>query len=456
MALHRGIQSAVFYYVSCAPCADAKYRKKRRREAELGRLDREALAAEMPDFYRQADPSSTNPHWATEIETGPVLSPRGKWKGYSGENRIGGVPQTSATQRSNGSNRPSSVDVSTQGGSRDGASDRRSEYQRYQRDDDELWGSSSTERLGFSRSWQAPGVAEPPRAYFRSTDTSDYSTIRNPQINDLHPATVTKINSPEEARWMFQPPPTADVMSGKTQYPRSRSDSGNSSRYSARSAVPLSRNLSHRLIERRLKNGEHASTPNMSHESSGATANDTKAQRQGPPVDERDFGDIEEHHPARPVQHHSDMARSSEGSSGTVLRYPPATAASFDERPPRKVTSRQQLSTIMSNSNTASDEDLHNPRSRRSALMTKDDSIRVLQELAPHSRIFKKQVISGDELVRASKKTARMPSQDAARERVPDIDPEILEAWDTGESALPDWILEHTKREVKERWSMDI
>jgi hypothetical protein len=36
------------------------------------------------------------------------------------------------------------------------------------------------------------------------------------------------------------------------------------------------------------------------------------------------------------------------------------------------------------------------------------------------------------------------------------IRPELFDSWYTPEFELPKWIAEHTKREVRERWSMDL
>ena len=72
MAIHRGIQSAIFYYLSCAPCTGYSYRKKRRKEADRDRVAKHALEMEQPGLYRHPSPFATNVHWQTEIDLGPT------------------------------------------------------------------------------------------------------------------------------------------------------------------------------------------------------------------------------------------------------------------------------------------------------------------------------------------------------------------------------------------------
>ncbi|KAF2862746.1 hypothetical protein K470DRAFT_268702 [Piedraia hortae CBS 480.64] len=176
MALHRGLQSAIFYYLSCAPCAEARYRRKRKEEAKIDRANRERLEAEYPDCYRHPSPSSTNPHWASEIAAGPTGVTRGK-------------------RKPPGSNRRE---------------------------------ASSNE----NRAWPGNGAAEiimPERVRTRDS-------YRHPPINDWHPATVTKVHSREDVAWLTEPMPTADVMSGKTP-PSTRAPTSASNR-SKMSTVP--------------------------------------------------------------------------------------------------------------------------------------------------------------------------------------------------------------------------
>ena len=225
MAIHRGIQSAIFYYLSCAPCAEARVRRQRKEEAKRDRIAREALEAEMgPDLYRHPSPSSTNPHWQAEIALGPTLAARGKRRTNT---QLG----TSRGQ--------SSVDLppKSAGGSLRHDSKVNLKTSPYQREDEELWGSSVhldggnsngggaylTATHSTNHSMRANSVRRsssprrPPTAHTRDppTTSSSNAAFRNPAINDLHPATVTRVTHADEVRWMLQPVPVAEVMSGK-------------------------------------------------------------------------------------------------------------------------------------------------------------------------------------------------------------------------------------------------
>ena len=483
MAVHRGIQSVIFFYLSCAPCADVRYRKKLKRDAARGRADRDALEAEMPGVYRHPSPSSTNPHWQAEIAAGPTLASRGRKKNTANANGGSGRGlKTSMTQRSDASGVPSSVDLSLP--SRDGRNDSKFDFKRYQREDEEPpWESNgSAERLAGKRMLDGSviggesGITRPPRAHIGQRS---YTGLGNPQINDLHPATVTKIGSREEARWLMQPPPTAEVMSGKQRAPpRSRSGSGGSSRLSARSGVPLSREMSARMIEHKLRSGDLPPlTPTLSRESTllVPTSNDLKGQRhdRSSTTGTWDFAHLEESSSSRkekrrpsPIQ--IQVSQDSNESATTVIHNPDAAPTSLWTR---RIASKPQLSTIASDSllpayvddalnfakpkenrrSISGDQSQERQRAaRRSALTTKDDSLKILHDLAPASALFKT-----THLVSAQReRRPRRLSQDAS---AGDERPELYDSWYTPDFALDDWVHEHTKREgVRERWSMDI
>ena len=160
------------------------------------------------------------------------------------------------TQLSNVSEGPSSLDLVSSAASRDGRNDSKFDFKQYQREDERLWGSVSTERLTLNSADQSGTITKPVKAKVRGGDHEmSYAKYRNPQLNELHPATVTKISSREEARWMFQGPPNVEHMTGKDRASRSRSDSGNSSRQSTKSPVlsstaSVSRGSSHRRSPR--------------------------------------------------------------------------------------------------------------------------------------------------------------------------------------------------------------
>lgn len=356
MAIHRGIQSAIFYYLSCAPCSEARYRKKRKKEAERGRADREALYVEMPNVYRHPSPSGTNPHWATEIAAGPTLAHRGRKKngnsGKDGDSVSRKGLKSSMTQRSNDSAAPSSVELGL-GSGMDGRNDSKMQFQRYQREDEDSWGSKTSLPMERLYSQGSSGITRPPSAHVR--DPESYRMARNPAVNDLHPAVVTRVASKEEAKWMMQPPPTADVMSGKERASRSRSDSGGSSRLSARSGVPLSREVSQRIMAQKLKNGETLPSPTLSRASTALSETTSKGQRHDRlTTDEIDFAHLMESPrkaKRKPSPIRIEVSEDSSNSAVTVLRDP----SQAPDRPhPKRLASRPQLSTIKSDSIVAS------------------------------------------------------------------------------------------------------
>lgn len=261
MSIWRGIQSAIFYYVSCAPCADASTRKQRKRQAVHDEQLRTELEAAHPDYPSQAPPGSVNPNWAVEIESGPRM-PRKQLRAQDGninrtrsrdldrvESKRAKPTMTradskrdlkqSATQSSTAS---SNVEVSY--------TRRHQNLMVYQRPDEELWGAPSTSSINLP--------SRPITARTKSSTTADlYHQRQHPAVNDLHPPTTRKITAPEEIAWMLQPLPSASVMIGKEEpqqpqsqnsnqrqpsFPRSRtsSDASRKSPRSARStAAPL-------------------------------------------------------------------------------------------------------------------------------------------------------------------------------------------------------------------------
>lgn len=166
---------------------------------------------------------------------------------------------------------------------------------RYQREDELLWGvdgdsaSETTSRSG------------------------SYYVARNPAVNDLHPPVVsTQPKHRNETKWMLQPPPSARIMEGKERATRSRRGSGVSNKSDSsrrRDDVSLGRKVGERLMEEKVKRGEHppestsASTSMRRLPSGESVKPDTQVQGQGhdrdPPSSVLTFQPIvpEQHHP---------------------------------------------------------------------------------------------------------------------------------------------------------------
>lgn len=118
--------------------------------------------------------------------------------------------------------------------------------QRYQREDEILWGVDGDTSEVISRSGSASG---------------SYYVARNPAVNDLHPPVVsTQPTHRSETQWMLQPPPRARIMEGKERATRSRSGSGVSSKSDSsrkRDDMNLGRKVGERLMEEKVRRGEH-------------------------------------------------------------------------------------------------------------------------------------------------------------------------------------------------------
>lgn len=250
MSIWRGIQSAIFYYVSCAPCADASTRKQRKRQAVHDEQLRTELEAAHPDYPSQAAPGSVNPNWAVEIESGPQM-PRKQLRIQDGNiNRtksrdLDRVESTNAKAMTRADSKRDLKQSATQSSTSSKAhSTADASYPRrhlmvYQRPDEELWGAPSTSSVNLP--------SRPITARTKSSTTADlYHQRRHPAVNDLHPPTTRKITAPEEVAWMLQPLPSASFMTGKEEpqpqayRSRSNSDASRKSPKSTKStAAPL-------------------------------------------------------------------------------------------------------------------------------------------------------------------------------------------------------------------------
>ncbi|KAL8718757.1 MAG: hypothetical protein Q9225_004154 [Loekoesia sp. 1 TL-2023] len=221
--LWRGFQSAVFYYVSCAPCTQLAYRRRRRKGAARLKLEKEMEEG----LYPHPSPFSTNIYWRKEMALGPGPPRKKKDRDKERQQKSRGRGPNEECQRdlvtgSSVGTGTSSADTVVASSSVQGVvepeQERRSgddwNRRRYQREDEFLWGIDNVSEVG-----------------------DNYCTARNPAVNDLHPPVVsTQPTHRSETRWMLQPPPSAKVMEGKERANRSRSGSGGSNGSSRRDA----------------------------------------------------------------------------------------------------------------------------------------------------------------------------------------------------------------------------
>lgn len=137
---------------------------------------------------------------------------------------------------------------------------------RYQREDEALWGHDipgpgqrimdAIARAGTSAGRLLEGRLSRSGPLKEEESPSSYYAAKNPPVNDLHPPVVsTAPSSRDETRWMLQPPPAAKIMEGKQRVNRSRASSNGSSRRGG-DEIPLSRQVTERLVDARLQRGE--------------------------------------------------------------------------------------------------------------------------------------------------------------------------------------------------------
>ncbi|KAK5734857.1 hypothetical protein LTR17_008629 [Elasticomyces elasticus] len=200
----RGLQSVIFFYLSCAPCISSRALKQRKRDAERDRKDKAEALAHTPETYQHPSPSATNPYWAAEIAAGPTpnLGKGRKKKAQTNTNSPRKGNGGAAPQSNNSSPSASSTNIAQL----DGRNDSKFSVGPRQRVDEE-------DCIG-------NGPTRPPKAYTKER----YDDYTNPPINDMHPATVTKFTR-DEVAWLMEPPPTADVMMGKARPQGTRSNS---------------------------------------------------------------------------------------------------------------------------------------------------------------------------------------------------------------------------------------
>lgn len=279
----RGVQSAIFYYVSFTPCLEWQHKRKRRKEAEA----QAEIITTQPGLVRQPGPFQTNETWAEELMLGP-----GPPKGWKADRLLQKLkrrntadsldnPQTPVApeqpdlqlRQTTSSQGPSlqptqpSTRASTETGEslpgprddRSNASQKRPSmdrrlstamenikdslratlhpemwnWNRYEREDEVLWGFG--ERM--TRMWNRAVHLEPgdvvedegsprrrKRAPTNESDRYDYRRARNPELNELHPPVVSQLPATrDQAAWMMLPPPSAAVMAGKKR-PRTETE----------------------------------------------------------------------------------------------------------------------------------------------------------------------------------------------------------------------------------------
>uniref|UniRef100_A0A093VM45 Uncharacterized protein n=1 Tax=Talaromyces marneffei PM1 TaxID=1077442 RepID=A0A093VM45_TALMA len=227
MWLARGVQSAIFYYATCTPCAEAESRRRRKKDAIRAQREQAksaVIVTDQPQLFPQPTPFSTNAGWMEEISLGPGPPAR---RHRSKNCPSDGLPRLSST---------SSMTVERSmlsGGKEKGSLTEKFHWSRFQREDEILWGEEDHWREG-EDTILGSSVGISGRARAGTGHSNKYYIARAPPVNDLHPPIVSGPTSRAETRWMLQPPPSAKVMAGKARHDVMRESQGSSTRRRSR------------------------------------------------------------------------------------------------------------------------------------------------------------------------------------------------------------------------------
>lgn len=224
----RGVQSAIFYYVSCAPVVEFQHKRQRRKEAKQAQNE---VVTRQPGLIQQPRAFQTNPQWTEEVLLGPG-PPKG-WEPHAFVRESKKKSKRAASQkkdvelpprRPSYEHRISSTLENVKGTLRSSLRPETWNWKRYDREDEFLGGISSTMTRMWDRMATSVGhnLDEPDaghhlkRTHTNESDKVDYTRGHNPAVNDLHPPVVSQLPTRrEEVAWMILPPPSRAVMEGK-------------------------------------------------------------------------------------------------------------------------------------------------------------------------------------------------------------------------------------------------
>ncbi|KFX90055.1 hypothetical protein O988_08360, partial [Pseudogymnoascus sp. VKM F-3808] len=140
MSLGVGIQSVVFYVLSCSACSKISHRQKAKSEAKRERAEKKKLETDQPGLYHHPSPFNTNPYWDEEITLGPGPPSRKTGSKNTSSRALhtaGHASSIAASDVAPSSQAPSSPTIVPEDQRLSGDDWNR---KRYQREDEELWG----------------------------------------------------------------------------------------------------------------------------------------------------------------------------------------------------------------------------------------------------------------------------------------------------------------------------
>ena len=451
----RGTQSAIFYYLSCAPCTRISDQRRKRKEAKRAKAERE-----MEGMFRHPLPSGTNPGWNEEIFLGPGPPPKrlNKEQAKRRKRMLLKPPETRILESlsapsSTGTTSLDATDGQAVSQDLSRTSSEGWNRQRYQREDEMLWGLENVETTSSDGHSTLRQGANGAYRYY----------ARNPDVNDLHPPIVsTHPTSRKETQWMLQPPPKAKIMEGKERANRSRSGSGNSAGGSTRSRgssrrnaeESLGRRVGEKLLEEKLARRERPppapSASSLSRAGSGHSTASSASRATTVPGQRHD----RDPHSIKASQDLPDSKMQQDGhglQDSNVFDIP--SAANASSRPP--------LSTIHSASNNVpqSQRPTSAPRQLRPPLITKNSnsSLYVLQKSSVSSQKIGSNENCSSATVIDIASTVLLPPPTPKEEK--DVQALLqIDEWHPEENKADGWsfALPAVNLQTGQRWSMDI
>ncbi|KAI9738604.1 MAG: hypothetical protein M1834_008108 [Cirrosporium novae-zelandiae] len=445
MSLSRGIRSAIFFYVSCAPCTQCMHERKRRKEANQSKKENAQLVMQQPGLIPQPVQYSTNIYWRDEIIAGPTPS-RGRKKEIEASR--------TATSPVNSSGTTVVGSPTDAGDDSDGSDWNR---KRYQRADELLWGQETEDEDEDYPNTHGSSIGLPGTDERLSTSSPRKSRSqrkrRNKELPPLAPVAGTKVGrSRKEVQWMLQPPPRAKVMAGKEPVTRERSGTSHSSRSSLR----------HRL------------NSNAGTDGRGSVRTRSRGRSQDP--SSKDVATLNGQKHDRNFPSTEKPRRTSEGSSKRRGPPPPidipdlvhikpdiivdgpndyfTASNAHGRRHTQTTTTRPPLSTINSLTSSASrSSSPHASQAMKSRqnLSSRSPSLRALQELATPSTTLNSQSVSP-----ASEAKVPLPPAGSDDER--DLRIRENKKYTPSELSWAPWVdeQEDVTNIFPQRWSMDL
>jgi hypothetical protein len=278
----RGVQSAVYYYVSCTPYNEWKYKRKRAREAKETQPD---VVYTQPGLVRQPVAFQTNEGWGEEMVLGPGPPPEFKKKEHTFVRMMRNTPNPKPYPK------------------------------RYEREDEILAGFTDKmmrmwNRFGGETSeHEGPSLLRMKRASTMESDRYDYYRGENPALNTLHPPVDSRLPATmNEAAWMIMAPPSAAVMAGKKspaaeieyRWPMSMIGSeAKARRIGMMGSEPLAHTKSRENFGFRDRHTATSPENNLEQGDEGPDTDYEEVLESPPPIEDDD---------SRKIKHHSDPA----------------------------------------------------------------------------------------------------------------------------------------------------